>query len=374
MHFEFSVSTEAADPAWDEFLHETPHGYHTQSSSWGQLKTLHNWKPLRLIARKDGQIVAGIQILLKSLPVFGSIGYACRGPVFRTHDDGELQKQFVAQLHQLSRSHRILVLFVEPARDDDDFVQHLLQSGFRLNQPNISLNATVLIDLEPGLDEIMGRLKKRKRYSIRYGQRNGICIREGHGNGDVALFYRLLSATAERQGFPPFSLEYFEKMHELFEPNGHLRILFAEHDNEALSAVLLIPYGDSVSAKHGGWTGEKGNLRPNEALEWAAIEWSKAQGYRYYDLEGIDRSAAIAVLAGEALPDEVADTFSDYKLSYGGQVKLLPQTYSYIRNPLIAWLYYTVYPRIANSGLYDSVVRIFRGRSAAKAEEQPAGG
>lgn len=368
MHFEFSVSTQEADPEWDNFVQLIPHGHHTQSSLWSQLKSLHNWKPLRLTASKDGQIAAGIQILLKPLPLFGVIGYAPNGPVFRT-SDAALQKQLLEQLNQLVKTHRIRMLFVHPPRCGEDFVPLLKQFGYRLNEPSIAVDATVMLDLEPDLDEIIKGFTQKKRYNVRYAGRKGVTIRECSGREDLALFHRLLSASAERQGFTPESLEYFEKMYELFEPGGHIKILFAEHDNEPLAARLVIGYGDTVIMKRVGFSGEKSNLHPNEAVEWAAIEWAKAQGYRYYDLEGLDRKTAAAVLAGEPLPAEAVKSPDRYKLDHGGEVRLLPQTYTYIRNPLVAWLYYTAYPRVADSSLFDSILRIFR-RSSGRGDDR----
>ena len=47
--------------------------------------------------------------------------------------------------------------------------------------------------------------------------------------------------------------------------------LAPELGDEPVSAMLAIPFGDTVVYKRGAWTGEHGALRPNEALHWAAI-------------------------------------------------------------------------------------------------------
>ena len=59
-----------------------------------------------------------------------------------------------------------------------------------------------------------------------------------------------------------------------------------------------------------------------------AIRWAKAQGYRYYDLEGIDPHLARAVVAGAPAPDRTGGE-SIFKLSYTEErVTLFPQAYN----------------------------------------------
>jgi hypothetical protein len=133
-------------------------------------------------------------------------------------------------------------------------------------------------------------------------------------------------------------------------------LLIAEKDGRPVSAALRLAFGDTVVCKKRGWSGEFGNLRPNEALEWAAILWAKDAGYRYYDFEGIPRSTAEAVLRGDGLPDENLQSPASYKLGYGGEVRLLPDTLAYFSNPLVRWGHRVVYPRIAHWPIIDRVV------------------
>ena len=197
----------------------------------------------------------------------------------------------------------------------------------------VTPDATVWIDLSPDSDQIMKNMKSKTRYNIRYAKRNDMEVFVG-GKSDVPKFYELMSATAERQGFSSPPVEYFEYMYDLFDANNHIRLLFAKHEEMIVSSIMLIAFGETVIYKRGGWSGEKGNLRPNELLHWTAIQWAKEQGYRYYDFEGIGYETATAVLNGEPIPDEAMNTPARFKIGFGGEVKLLPRTYCVIPNPL----------------------------------------
>jgi lipid II:glycine glycyltransferase (peptidoglycan interpeptide bridge formation enzyme) len=66
----------------------------------------------------------------------------------------------------------------------------------------------------------------------------------------------------------------------------------------ALSSNFLLGYGDSTVYKAGGWSGTRGNIRPNELLHWAGMQWGRARGHHYYDFEGVERSIGRALLSG----------------------------------------------------------------------------
>ena len=143
------------------------------------------------------------------------------------------------------------------------------------------------------------------------------------------------TAPVTEPGFSTFDLEYFEGMWDILVPSGHMKLFISELEDEAVSAQFCIAYGDTVVAKQIGWSGHHGLLRPNEALDWATIRWAKANGYRYYDLEGIERTVAEALSRDEQLPESFRKSAPSYKFGFGGEVRLLPKTYCYALHPLM---------------------------------------
>ena len=65
------VSTEnnfCSAEEWDQFSRQPPSGHLLQSWAWGELKARFGWYPLRIAVMEDNRILAGVQVLFRSLP------------------------------------------------------------------------------------------------------------------------------------------------------------------------------------------------------------------------------------------------------------------------------------------------------------------
>ena len=357
--FQVRVSHEINDSSWNTFLEKTPGGHHVQTSLWAQVKALSGWRSTRIIAMQGRQIVGGAQMLIRTLPFAGSIGYVPKGPVLAS-DDEKLGHMIIDELHKVAKINSINYLLIQPPHTPKSFVRQLPEWGFQASTIRVAQpTATVQIDLAQDLDSIMSRMNSKTRYNIRLGLRKGITVREGT-HRDLPTFYQLLSATAKRQNFSPEPEEFYDVNFRYFDPSGNIKLFFAEYEGEAVSGLLAVPFGDTVIYKRGGWSGHHGKLRPNEVLHWGAIQWSKANNYRYYDFEGILPEAAKIILKGNPLPPSMRETTTRFKLQFGGQVCLLPRGYDYVYNPIIRWFHTNLSSKILNWSLVERVLNRFR--------------
>lgn len=338
-----AVSEADVDPAWDEFLADAPGGHHVQISLWAQVKAPSGWRAVRVIATRGGGIVGGAQLLLRPLAFSQSVGYIAKGPV-SPPDDPEVLSALFDALQEVMKEHRIRHLTVQPPNNGEALVPHLAERGFRPSIDDVAPSATIRIDLSPSLDDLLGRMKKNHRRSIRLAKREGVTCRIGSEH-DLVSFHRLLSMTGQRQGFTPPSLDYFTAMWQILNPVGYLQLFVSEYQGEAVSAQLVVPFGDTVIAKRAGWSGKHPKLGPNHLMDWHTMEWAKAHGYRWYDLEGIERETATHVLQGEPLPPDLLNP-ALYKLGFRGQVTLYPGAYVQVPNALLRWGGDTVLPMI----------------------------
>jgi lipid II:glycine glycyltransferase (peptidoglycan interpeptide bridge formation enzyme) len=331
-----------------------------QTSLWAQVKALLGWRAVRLVVSQGEQIVAGAQLLIRLFSGFGALGYVTKGPVCAV-DDPLLPKLVINELLQVARTQRVQYLIVQPPNNGRAVAEALPGKGFRPSSVAVSTEATVQIDLQPELDEILARMRKQTRRDIRHGLGQGMVGREGTEH-DLATFYRLLGATSERQKFLPYSPQYLSKLWQFYRPHGYARLFLAEYNGEVVSAQLVLAFGDTVIAKNSGWSGRYGSLGPNHIMDWTTLEWAKTQGYRYYDLEGIDPSVARMILNGGSLTDELKRQHGPafYKLGFGGEVSLLPGAYDYVFNPLLRWSYATVFPKVAGWPVTKKVINRFK--------------
>ena len=79
--YQVQTSEKPEDPDWDSFVAGTPGGHHVQTSLWAQVKAILGWQAVRVVVYQGDNIVAGAQMLMRSLPVGGAIGYVPKGPV-----------------------------------------------------------------------------------------------------------------------------------------------------------------------------------------------------------------------------------------------------------------------------------------------------
>jgi lipid II:glycine glycyltransferase (peptidoglycan interpeptide bridge formation enzyme) len=356
--YHIRISHAAEDPEWDAFLAETPGGHHVQTSLWAQVKAALGWRIARIVVTQGEHIVAGGQVLLRPLPVVGAIGYVPRGPLFAV-DDPVLAELVINELHQVARVHRVQYLVVQPPCNGEALAHSLSTWGFRPSKIEVAPTATVVIDLSMDLDDILGQMKSKTRYNIRHGQRKGITVREGTER-DLSTFHRLLVATSRRQKFPSEPEEYYVKMWRVLGSRGYAKLFLGELEGEPVSALLAISFGDTVIYKRGAWSGCHGGRHPNYVLQWAAIMWAKSHGYHYYDLEGIELEAALAIMDDEPIPDSLKQSVTSFKLGFGGEMVLHPGAYDYVYHPLLRRAYNIVFPKIANWSVTKTALHRFR--------------
>ncbi len=354
------LSREPDDAPWDAFLARTPGGHYVQTSMWGQVKSFLGWKSIRLMVTLGGHIVAGAQLLIRRIGLFGPIAVVSKGPVFASGDP-DLRRLVFEELNRTAKAQGARCLVLQPPEDCESLARLLARRGFAPLSIELAPTATILLDLSKGLGEIEAAMKKKTRRYIRRGLRHGITCREG-GEGDLDHFYRMLQATSQRQKWSIYSKGYFAQVMRVFGRNDHAKLFLAEYQGEVVSAQLLIGFGDTVTAKNFGWSGLHGSLGPNHVLEWNCIEWAKARGYRYYDLEGIHPETAAAVLQGQSVGGQAKHAWCHYKLQYGGQVVLYPKAQLCCYNPVAHWASTRVLGVMENRPIVENLLNLIRLR------------
>lgn len=356
--YQLRISSEFADPAWDTFLSETSGGQYVQSSLWAQVKAINGWRVERVTVTQQGRIVAGAQLLLRPLPAIGAVGYLPRGPIFAVADPTLTNLVMNALLDSAKRC-RCQIMLVQPPGNGERLAAQLPDWNFRPSSKIVAPAYTLLLDLRQKVEAILKRMNRQTRYNTRLGPRRGLVIREGTKD-DLPAFYRLLTMTGQRQNFDVSSEEYYANMWQAFGSGDHIALFLAEYEGEVVSAQLAIAFGNTVINKMTAWSGLYGNLKPNEALMWAAIQWAKAQSRDYYDFGGMSSKIANALLLGEPLTERMKASVSSFKLGFGGEVFVYPKAYMYVGNPMLRWFHAKWAPAFENSKASKRIFHRFR--------------
>jgi peptidoglycan pentaglycine glycine transferase (the first glycine) len=324
---------EADFQEWHSFLECTPGGSYQQTSWWSIAKLMTGFRGRRFVIKRGTVTVGGAQMLYRPLPLVGAVAYVPLGPVLAS-DDPEVAELALSHLHRIAREQNVSFLAVQAPRWNKSFALKLRNRGFSLAFQDLAPNASAVIDLSNSVESILSRMRKTTRYDIRAAQRKGIAVREG-GPEDLDGFYELLLATSRRQGFTTLKKNYLVEVWRQFSRDQHIKMFIAEFEGKPVSAALMMAFGDTVTYWKGGWSGNHAGRYPNEALQWAAIQWAKAHGHRYYDFGGINRAVAKSALAREPMTKSTGHSVSFYKLGFGGQVELFPEALLYVYNPMV---------------------------------------
>jgi lipid II:glycine glycyltransferase (peptidoglycan interpeptide bridge formation enzyme) len=356
---------------WDAFVVAQPRGHVLQLTDWGALKGAFGWGHERLALREGEQIVAGVQLLFRPLPLrLGTMAYLAMGPYasgaaltpnpFSLKERGLEDSQSPSPrtmrsgdqtlggaevgfgeglhlwraIHALARKHRAVFLKWEPgifaageAQPDPAAL------GFRPAPQTIQPPRTILIDINGDDDAILARMNQGTRRKIRQSLKNGVIYREATRE-DVPRFTQMMMTTGARNAFGVHSAAYYERAYELFVPK-HAALILAEHDGEALAGVMVFALGRQAWYLYGASSDHKRNLMASYGAQWTAIQWAKVRGSTTYDLWGIPDEDEATLEAGfETRGDSLWGVYG-FKRGWGGQIIRSLGAWDYAYNPAL---------------------------------------
>ncbi len=331
------------DAEWDAFVANHPHGSILQTTNWARLKNRFGWTSHRVWLRKDGQLVAGAQILYRAAAIgLVKMAYIPHGPLVNW-DDEEQVTVLLNQIDQSVYKRGASILKMEPLLWQSEAVMTkweaiCQQHGLLPNTDTIQPPNTVLVDLRPSSDEILAAMKQKTRYNIRLAAKKEVTVRQGSLE-DIAIFNKLMRETGERDAFGVHTPMYYHAAFEIFEPKNQVALFLAEYDGRPLAGVMVFVLGKTAAYLYGASSNEERQRMPTYAVQWAAMEWAKAQGCHWYDLWGVP----------DAPEDELEANFTDrhdglwgvyrFKRGFGGQIQRTIGATDRIYNKLVYKLY-----------------------------------
>jgi lipid II:glycine glycyltransferase (peptidoglycan interpeptide bridge formation enzyme) len=307
---------------------------------------------------EGGVVVAGVQMVTRPMPMGGRIGFVTRGPAVPA-DRPDLLRPVVDEMLAMGKRDGVQYLVVQPPRGGEWMVGELRRQGFRHGAFDIDFTDTVRIDLAPDLEHIFGGMSRKCRQHVKAAERRGVTVRHG-SREDLAVFDRLKDVQSARVGYARRDQAYYSALWEALSPRGHIELFISEYEGEPVSAQLAIPFGDTCHHMELPWSGEHGDLRPNELLEWEVVKWAKSAGYRFTDLEGIEAPVARAVLSGGTAAVDPSYSQSLFKLKFGGSIVSDPPSFDHVSNPALRLAYRCVPVRVMRSAWMRKVLFKFR--------------
>ena len=230
---------------WNRFIAQTPSSSILQSFEWGELKSKFGWQPIRIAVEDQGKIIAGISILKRQIPyIRHSLFYAPRGPLLN-FQDRNLLEHLLEAIEREAEEHRAISLKMDPAinEDQEEILNILRKLGFVKASKQIQPRATILLDLDRELNQILMSFEEKTRYNVRLAQKKGVVVREDPSEKGIRLFYEMYKETAQRDKFLIHPLIYYQKIRELLFERGMGNNFIAYFNNKPIAAVIIFCFG-----------------------------------------------------------------------------------------------------------------------------------
>lgn len=281
-------------PGWDSLVETRglsplfPGAPPTQTSAWAEVKAAYGYRVLRVVVGgSDGSPAALGQVLVRRLPFLGRDWLYCPyGPLWDPARPEALKLWLDAvKGHDFAR--RAAVLTVEPRiPDGGDSRQLLTGLGFRRGVQDVQPRGTLLLDLTPNEDKLLGGLEGHTRYNVGLAERRGVEIELQNSPAGVERFVDLLEETEERKRFLAHDRAYYRRVWEAFAGRDACDLLLARFEGEDTAGVWLVYAGRTAYYVYGATSRRHARHKGSQLLQWRAILKAKERGALTYDFWG----------------------------------------------------------------------------------------
>ena len=283
-------------PGWLAFLSDTQHGELVLAALKERGETIGCFTGL--IVRKFGLRVLGSPFPGWSTDYMGLIlpPDVRRGHVLNALFDFAFQQLGCLHLEMMDR--------------------HITEEDLRGLDVQYKLYRSFEIDLTKHETELFADMTSACRRCIRKADKEGVVIEEAHDLAFADDYYaQLKDVFAKQRLVPPYTIERVRRLIRHLYPTGQLLLLRARDRGGRCIATGIFPHMNGVMYFWGGasWRHSQ-SLRPNEVIQWHAMQVGKSKGIRVYDMGGD----------------------GDYKRKYGGSEIAVP----WFRKSKYRWIRY----------------------------------
>lgn len=234
-----------------------------------------------------------------------------RGPI------GDHAAELARRIADDAKKERALVLRYSPAEPLD-------LAGSAPSDGHSQPEATRILSLQTGEQDLLAQMKPKGRYNIRLAQRHDIEIRDAP---NVAAFHALLKRTGARDGFGIHPESHYRAFLERI-PGAFLLLAYHAKTSvrEPIAGLLGVVWGDTGIYYYGASDERHRALMAPYLLQWEAMTRCKKAGCAHYDLLG--------VAPPDAAPDHAWAGITGFKEKFGGALVTYPPERQVVLRPL----------------------------------------
>jgi hypothetical protein len=248
-----------------------------------------------LLLKRDGKVVAAAQARIARIP-YANIGvaYILYGPMWQVSGepiDLEVFSQALRAIRNEYACRRHLAVRIQPLIFNDQasiFDPILAQEGY--DHPSTDdPQRTLLIDLNPSLQELRKGLDQKWRNRLNRGEKNNLNTIEGFDDDLFRLFLEIYQSMHDRKSYlETVDVEKYRIIQRDLPEFFKMRIFIAFHDDKPAAGVICSGIGDMGIYLFGATSDSGLTAQGSYVLQWRALSWLKEIGATWYNLNGIN--------------------------------------------------------------------------------------
>ena len=271
---------------WERFvLSQVPQSF-LQSWNWGETNREMGNRIFRLGFMDGEKLVAVAQVIEER---------ARRGPYFLIPGgtlldwkNKSLAAFILEELKKLARQEKVWFIRTRPELLDLLENKKLFSSlGFVSAPMHLSAENTWVLDITPEEEQLLASMRKTTRYLIRRSLDKDLSVEIYDDAKHVNMLSKLQEETVSRHKFVGFSEKLFKAQMDSFGQDRQASLFICRKGKEALSAAIIIFYGEFAYYHHSGSTSKYKELPFSYFLQWNIIKEAKKRGLKKYNFWGI---------------------------------------------------------------------------------------
>lgn len=292
---------------YDAWCAARPEATLWQSLDWKKYQESLGRETRLYVAEERDGIAASALVIIDRTSFGLSTWDIPRGPLWESESHLSSLEELLHHMTDAAKKDRCMSIYLSPGHE-----MPKTKFGSRHSSRHEQPEATRVIDLTSGDEDILKQMHQKGRYNIGLAQKHGVRVEESR---DVATFHRLLTDTAGRDHFTAGP----KKRYELFLkelPGSFLLLARAADGATPIAGLLGVLHGTTGYYYYGASSYADRALMGPYLLQWEAMRYCKARGAHSYDLLGVSPP--------DAGPDHPWQGVSGFKAKFGGRAVSYP--------------------------------------------------
>ena len=268
------LSGDVIESSWRACLAQSDFPTHYTAPEYFLEPSLRRSKPFAILSLAGEQVTGVLTGTHQGDHVQSGLSVRPQVAFSRNADRAEAMRSLIAGLLQEAKSAKLVDLFVWSQMSE------LVDARFH-KRP---YEGVVMMDLAQDADTMFRKFPTKRRTDIRRVIKSGVSVAPAETGDDLSEFYAIHREWAQRKDRLAIGDEEFR---ETFALTGNRRLLLARYKGQVIAGVVhrFFPGGVMEYAANNSLESAL-QLRPNDLLQWRAIEWGCAEGLTKYSLGG----------------------------------------------------------------------------------------